>query len=72
MPFTLAHLKECATTCGAELLVLSPNGKLPKSLRGKSSKELWLCVKANTNKKLIYVLASHFDKVYTFIEKEDK
>ena len=72
MTFTLAQLKERAATCGAELIVLSGNGNLPESLRGKTGKELWLCVPANTDEKLIYAAAARFDKVYTFTAKESK
>ena len=72
MTFTLAQLKERAAACGAELIVLAPNGKLPESLRGKAGKELWLCIPAGTNEKLIYTAAARFDKVYTFTEKEGK
>ena len=72
MTFTLAQLKERAAACGAELIELAPNGKLPGSLRGNTGRELWLCVPAGTDEKLIYAAASHFDKVYTFTEKESK
>ena len=72
MTFTLAQLKKRAAVSGAELIVLPKNGKLPESLRGKNGKELWLCVPANTDKKLIYAAASHFDKVYIFNKQEAK
>ena len=72
MTFTLAQLKERAAASGAELIVLQENGKLPGDMRGKTGKELWLCVPANTDKKLIYTAASHFDKVYIFNKQEAK
>lgn len=72
MTFTLAQLKKRAAASGAELIVLPENGKLPESLRGKTGKELWLCVPANTDKKLIYTAASRFDKVYIFNKQEAK
>ena len=72
MTFTLAQLKERAAASGAELIVLTPGEKLPESLQGKTGKELWLCVPANTDKKLIYAAAARFDKVYTFTAKESK
>ena len=72
MTFTLAQLKERAAACGAKLIVLSENGKLPESLRGKTGKELWLCVPAGVDEKLLYAAAAHFDKVYTFTAKESK
>lgn len=72
MTFTYSQLKERAAALGAEFIVLPENGKLPESLRGKTGKELWLCVPANSNKKLIYVAASHFDKVYIFNQQEEK
>ena len=61
MTFTLAQLKKRAAVSGAELIVLPENGK-----------ELWLCVPANTDKKLIYSAASRFEKVYIFNEQEAK
>ena len=69
---TLQELKQRAARSGAELLVLRPGGKLPGDMRGKSGKELWLCVPANTDKKLLYAAAARFDKVYTFTAKESK
>ena len=72
MTFTLAQLKERAAASGAELIVLPESGKLPESLRGKTGKELWLCVPANTDEKLIYAAASRFDKVYIFNKQEVK
>lgn len=72
MTFTLAQLKKRATASGAELIVLTPGEKLPESLRGKTGKELWLCVPANTDEKLIYAAASRFDKVYIFNGQEAK
>ena len=71
MNFTLAQLKKHAAARGAELIVLPENGKLPESLRGYTGKELWLCVPANTDEKLIYAAASRFDKVYIFNKQED-
>ena len=70
MNFTLTQLKERAAASGAELIVLPENGKLPGDMRGKTGKELWLCVPANTDKKLIYTAASRFDKVYMFNKQE--
>ena len=72
MTFTLAQLKKRAAACGAELIVLPENGKLPGDMRGKTGKELWLCVPAGADKKLIYAAAARFDKVYTFTAKESK
>ena len=72
MTFTLAQLKERAAASGAELIVLPENGKLPESLRGKTGKELWLCVPAGVDEKLLYAAASHFDKVYIFNKQEAK
>jgi hypothetical protein len=72
MTFTLAQLKKRAAASGAELFVLPENGKLPESLRGYTGKELWLCVPSNTDEKLIYAAASHFDKVYIFNKQEAK
>ena len=72
MTFTLAQLKKRAAVSGAELIVLPENGKLPESLRGYTGKELWLCVPANTDEKLIYAATSHFDKVYIFNKQEAK
>ena len=72
MNFTLAQLKKRAAASGAELIVLPENGTLPEPLRGNTGKELWLCFPANTDKKLIYTAASHFDKVYIFNEQEAK
>ena len=72
MTFTLTQLKERAAASGAELIVLPENGKLPGDMRGKNGKVLWLCVPANTDKKLIYSAAARFDKVYTFTEKDGK
>ena len=69
---TLQELKQCAARSGAELLALRSGRKLPGAMRGKSGKELWLCVPANTDKKLIYTAASHFDKVYIFNKQEAK
>ena len=69
---TLQELKQRAARRGAELLALRPGRKLPGAMRGKSGKELWLCVPANTDKKLIYAAASHFDKVYIFNKQEAK
>ena len=70
MPFTLAQLKERAAASGAKLIVLPENGKLPGDMRGKNGKKLWLCIPANTDKKLIYAAASRFDKVYMFNKQE--
>ncbi len=72
MTFTLAQLKERAATCGAELIVLSGNGNLPGDMRGKSGKELWLCIPAGVDEKLLYAAAARFDIVYTFTAKESK
>ena len=72
MTFTLTQLKERATVSRAELIVLPENGKLPGDIRGKNGKELWLCVPANTDKKLVYAAASRFDKVYIFNKQEAK
>ena len=72
MNFTLTQLKERAAASGAELIVLPKNGKLPADMRGKNGKELWLCIPANTDKKLIYAAASRFDKVYIFNKQEAK
>mgnify|MGYP003307298843 CR=1 FL=1 len=72
MNFTLAQLKKRAAVSGAELIVLPENGKLPESLQGKTGKELWLCVSAGTDTKLIYAAASRFDKVYIFNKQEAK
>ena len=72
MTFTLTQLKECAAASGAELIVLPGNGKLSGDMRGKTGKELWLCVPANTDKKLIYAAASRFDKVYMFNKQEER
>ena len=72
MTFTLAQLKERAAASGAKLIVLTPGEKLPESLRGNTGKELWLCVPAGADKKLIYAAAARFDKVYTFTAKESK
>ena len=72
MTFTLTQLKERAAASGAELIVLPENGKLPGDMRGKNGKELWLCITANTDKKLIYAAASRFDKVYIFNKQEVK
>ena len=69
---TLQELKQRAARSGAEHLVLRPGGKLPGDMRGKSGKELWLCVPANTDEKLLYAAAARFDKVYTFTAKESK
>lgn len=71
MTHTLAFLKERAAACGAELSVLQDGGKLPESLRGKCGKEVWLCVKKGTDKKLLFAAAVRFDKVYVFTEKEN-
>ena len=72
MTFSLAQLKERAAACGAELIVLPENGKLPESLRGKTGKELWLCVPAGVDEKLLYAAAARFDKVYIFNKQEAK
>ena len=72
MTFTLAQLKKRAAASGAELIVLPENGKLPESLRGKTGKELWLCVPAGADEKLLYAATARFDKVYTFTAKESK
>jgi hypothetical protein len=72
MTFTLAQLKKRAAASGAELIVLQGNGNLPEDMRGKTGKELWLCVPANTDKKLIYAAAARFDKVYIFNKQEAK
>ena len=72
MTFTLAQLKERATACGAELIVLPENGNLPGDMRGKTGKELWLCVPAGADKKLLYAAAARFDKVYIFNKQEAK
>lgn len=68
----LQELKQRAARSGAELLVLRPGRKLPGAMRGKSGREIWLCVPANTDEKLLYAAAARFDKVYTFTEKESK
>ena len=70
MTFTLTQLKERAVASGAELIVFPENGKLPGDMRGKNGKELWLCVSAGTDTKLIYAAASRFDKVYVFNQQE--
>ena len=70
MTFTLTQLKERAAASGAKLIVLPENGKLPGDMRGKTGKELWLCVSAGTDTKLIYAAASRFDKVYVFNKQE--
>ena len=70
MNFPLSQLKERTAASGAELIVLPENGKLPGNMRGKTGKELWLCIPANTDKKLIYAAASRFDKVYIFNGQE--
>ena len=70
MTFTLTQLKERAAASGVELIVLPGNGKLPGDMRGKNGKEIWLCIPANTDKKLIYAAASRFDKVYVFNQQE--
>ena len=72
MNFTLTQLKERAAASVAELIVLPENGKLPGDMRGKNGKELWLCVSAGTDTKLIYAAASRFDKVYIFNKQEAK
>lgn len=72
MNFTLTQLKERAAASGAALLILHPGAALPAPLRGKSGKELWLCVSAGTDEKLIYAAASRFDKVYMFNKQEAK
>ena len=72
MIFTLNQLKKRAAASGAELIVLQGNGNLPGDMRGKTGKELWLCVPSNTDEKLIYAAASHFDKVYIFNKQEAK
>lgn len=69
---TLQELKQRAARRGAELLVLRPGRKLPGAMRGKSGKEVWLCVQAATDKKLIYAAASRFDQVYLFNKTENK
>ena len=66
---TLAQLEERAAACGAELLVLRSGGKLPESLRGKFGREVWLCVKKETDKKVLFATAVRFEKVYVFTEK---
>ena len=68
---TLAQLEERAAACGAELLVLRSGGKLPESLRGKFGREVWLCVKKGTDKKVLFAAAVRFEKVYVFTEKEN-
>lgn len=68
MTYTLAFLKERAAACGAEAVVLRPGKKLQESLRGKCGKEVWLCVKKGTDKKVLYAAAVRFDKVYVFTE----
>ena len=70
MNFTLSQLKECTAASGVELIVLPENGKLPGDMRGKNGKELWLCIPADTDKKLIYAATSRFDKVYMFNKQE--
>ena len=72
MTFTLNQLKKRAAASGAELIVLQGNGNLPGNMRGKTGKELWLCVPTNTDKKLIYAAAARFDKVYIFNKQEAK
>ena len=69
---TLQELKQRAARRGAELLVLRPRRKLLEAMRGKSGKEVWLCVQAATDKKLIYAAASRFDQVYLFNKMENK
>ena len=69
---TLQELKQRAARSGAELLVLRPGRKLPGAMRGKTGKELWLCVQKATDKKLIYAAASRFDHVYLFNKTENK
>ena len=72
MNFTLTQLKKRAAASGAKLIVLPENGKLPGDMRGKNGKELWLCVSAGTDTKLIYAATSRFDKVYIFNKQEAK
>ena len=72
MKFSLALLQERASVSGSHLVVLTNDGKLPSSLRGNRGKELWLCVPAFVDKKLISIAAAHFDKVYVFYNQEDK
>ena len=69
---TLQELKQRAARREAELLVLRPRRKLPEAMRGKSGKEVWLCVQTATDKKLIYAAASRFDQVYLFNKTENK
>lgn len=69
---TLQELKQRAARRGAELLALRSGRKLPGAMRGKSGREIWLCVPANTDEKLLYAAAARFDKVYTFTAKESK
>ena len=69
---TLQELKQRAARRGAELLVLCPGRKLPGTMRGKTGKELWLCVQKATDKKLIYAAAARFDRVYLFNKTENK
>ena len=69
---TRQELKQRAARRGAELLVLRPRRKLHEAMRGKSGKEVWLCVQAATDKKLIYAAASRFDQVYLFNKTENK
>ncbi len=69
---TLQELKQRAARRGAELLILRPGGKLPGAMRGKTGKEVWLCVQEATAKKLIYATAARFDQVYVFHRTENK
>lgn len=69
---TLRELKQHALRRSAELLILRPGGKLPGAMRGKTGKEVWLCVQEATAKKLIYAAAARFDQVYVFHRTENK
>jgi len=72
MTFTLAQLKNRAAAAGAELIVLSRNGALPPSLRGKTGRELWLCVPVGTDEKRVYAAAARFGKIHVFRGREEK
>ena len=69
MKFTLATLKRCAIDAEADLFVLTPGRPLPDFSRPGVRREIWLCVTPESDRRLAYLIASRFDKIFIFTGK---